>query len=457
MAARLEATSTQGIYRRGSRYAVIYRDAEGRQRQESARTLDDARRLRARRVASVDDGSYQPRQRQKFAEYAREWIERYQGNGRRGLREDTREEYKRDLKRYGIPFLGRHRLEQITPRHVAEFIAWLVDEDEQGRRQAEARREEESARRGVPARTRPLKVDPITGRPPPHRLADGSVRRILAPVRSCLASALREDLIRHNPTVGAALPSRDEQHRIAHDEDDLDEQDQDVKALTTEQLTTLLAVAPGPRDRLLWNLLASTGVRIGEALALRWGDLAIDGEQIGDAVVFHEPAVRVRRSLRHGRFKPPKSRYGRRQVPIDSDLALELRSAHQLTEYPDERDLVFCGGDGKPLDYSNPLRAFKPAAQAAEAPWAAFHTLRHTCASRLFAAGRNAVQVQRWLGHHSPAFTLARYVHLLDGDLGAPLGLPKVPATVSAHHTESSGDEAISPLADTQQFRAVAH
>lgn len=39
----------------------------------------------------------------------------------------------------------------------------------------------------------------------------------------------------------------------------------------------------------------------------------------------------------------------------------------------------------------------------------------------LFAQGRNAVQVQRWLGHHSPAFTLATYVHLLDGDLGKPL------------------------------------
>ena len=42
----------------------------------------------------------------------------------------------------------------------------------------------------------------------------------------------------------------------------------------------------------------------------------------------------------------------------------------------------------------------------------------------LFAEGRNAVQVQRWLGHSSPAFTLSVYVHLLDGDLGEPLTLP---------------------------------
>ena len=47
-----------------------------------------------------------------------------------------------------------------------------------------------------------------------------------------------------------------------------------------------------------------------------------------------------------------------------------------------------------------------------------FHTFRHTVASRLFAEGRNVVQVQRWLGHHSPSFTLDTYVHLLDDELG---------------------------------------
>src|SRR5438067_7468898 len=105
MAAKLEKTSEPAIYKRGNRYAVISRDPEGRQRQESVRTRDEARRLRTRRAASVDDGSYQPMHRQKFAEYAREWIVRYQGSGRRGFTEDTRTEYARDLERYAIPFL----------------------------------------------------------------------------------------------------------------------------------------------------------------------------------------------------------------------------------------------------------------------------------------------------------------------------------------------------------------
>jgi site-specific recombinase XerD len=47
--------------------------------------------------------------------------------------------------------------------------------------------------------------------------------------------------------------------------------------------------------------------------------------------------------------------------------------------------------------------------------------LRHICATRLFADGRDAVQVQRWLGHSDPGFTLRTYVHLLNDDLGDAL------------------------------------
>jgi integrase len=86
---------------------------------------------------------------------------------------------------------------------------------------------------------------------------------------------------------------------------------------------------------------------------------------------------------------------------------------------------VFPGPDDLPLHGSNlRTRAFKPAAEAAGVPWAGFHTLRHTCATRLFAEGRNVKQVQLWLGHHAPSFTLDTYVKCLNDDLGEPLGAP---------------------------------
>jgi integrase len=63
-------------------------------------------------------------------------------------------------------------------------------------------------------------------------------------------------------------------------------------------------------------------------------------------------------------------------------------------------------------------RVLDPATKKAGVPWVSFHIFRHTCASLLFAAGKTPKQVQTWLGHTDPAFTLRVYVHLLDDGLG---------------------------------------
>jgi integrase len=133
---------------------------------------------------------------------------------------------------------------------------------------------------------------------------------------------------------------------------------------------------------------------------------------------------------------PPKSRYGRREIPLDPLLTTALHEHHAATEWPDDEDPVFPAVNGSPLMPNNVFRrVLQPAREAADLPWVGFHALRHTCASILFAEGRNAVQVQRWLGHHSAAFTLATYVHLLNGDLDEPLtissGRPKAESVSS--------------------------
>jgi integrase len=84
---------------------------------------------------------------------------------------------------------------------------------------------------------------------------------------------------------------------------------------------------------------------------------------------------------------------------------------------------VFSTATGTVLDPDNlAMRVLAPACKAAGVECAGFHRFRHTVASRLFVEGRNVVQVQRWLGHHSASFTLDTYVHLLENDLGEPLG-----------------------------------
>ena len=430
MAAKLEKTRTPGIYKRGTRYAVLYRDSEGRQRQESARTLDEARRLKAARSTAVATGEFHAASRVKFREYSEEWVERYQGRGRRGFREVTRDDYRRDLRRYVLPYFDeklRRRVEQITPRDVANFVAWLCDEQEQGRRAAIEQRAALAEKEGVSAATLPLKVEP-------RYLADATVRRILAPLRACMASAVAEDVVRINPTAGVALPGRDEQRAIAAG---TDTDEEEIKALTTEQLEAFMRVCP-PRWLTFFEVLAATGLRWSEIIALRWRDVTLDGS---------EPHVKVRRAYVAGRYNKPKSRHSRRSVPLDHTLVLALRAAHRESEWPGDDDLVFPSTVGTPLDYTNTLRrALRPAAEEAGAPWAAFHTFRHTCATRLFAQGRNAVQVSRWLGHHSAAFTIAVYVHVLDGDIGAPL--PAVRAgsgvsEVSADPTDSARTPAV--------------
>ena len=90
---------------------------------------------------------------------------------------------------------------------------------------------------------------------------------------------------------------------------------------------------------------------------------------------------------------------------------------------------VFTSAAGTELSRPNvSARVLKPAAQEVglvvegkdgqPRAWVSFHTLRHTCASLLFDAGKNVKQVQEWLGHADPGFTLRTYVHLLDDGLG---------------------------------------
>jgi integrase len=371
MAAKMEKTKTPGIFKRGGRYVFSYR-VNGRQRWDSCRTLEEARREKAARMTDIGRGEFDRRSRITLREYALEWIERYQGRGRRGFRDSTRDDYRRILNQYVFKYFpDRTRLTEITPSDVAGLIAWLCDPDKQG-----------------------------------QALSDKSVRNYLGPLSACMASAVREGLIRHNPTRDADLP-----HRPSAD----DVENEDTRAMTSEQLAGLLAVIPA-RHGVFFRLLAATGLRISEAIALQWRHLHLDGPS---------PHVKVRRGVVRGTLGPPKSRYSRREVPLDAELVQALRKHQQETEWPGEEDLVFPASNGAYLHVGNlRRRVLKPAREKTGLEWVGFHTFRHTCASLLFASGRNAVQVQRWLGHHSAAFTLSRYVHLLDGDLGEALSLP---------------------------------
>lgn len=348
---RLERTSTPGVYRRGGGYCVCFRDSSGKQRRRAARTLAEARTLKATLTADVRRGEFRPISRVTFAEYAAEWIKSYTGRTSRGFREVTRSDYRRRLKP-AIAFFGRTKLTDISPRDLRGYAESLAA----------------------------------------GGLARNTVRLHLAPVKALLATALDDELIRTNPATGLRLMNG------------TTGQEEQVKALTEDELRRVLDEIPAGWH-LFFELLAHTGLRIGEAIALRWSDIDLSRRR-----------VTVSRSFHAGRFEPPKSRFGRRVIPLSARMAQELELLFLTIE--DVDGLVFPSSAGTVLDTSNlAARVLKPAARRAGVPWVGFHTFRHTCATTLFRRGLNAKQVQVWLGHHSPAFTLGTYVHLIPDDL----------------------------------------
>lgn len=386
MAAPMQKTRTPGIYKRGERYVFAYR-VQGKQHWESCRTLDEARRNKAARQTDLARGEFQEQSKITLHEYAREWVKRYQGTGRRGFREETRSEYRALLDRYALSYYSeRTRLTDVTPRHIASFIAWLCEQ------------------------TKPAPAKPEGDRRVP--LSDKTIRNAVGPLKACLATARREGLIRHNPATDVALP-----HRARPDEDE--SQPRPFPRLEgddgeTVETMELVVGRVHEAHRLMFELLAATGLRRSELLVLEGRHLMLDSER---------PHVKVRQRVRRRRGEglvigPLKSRHSKRDVPIPRALADRLAAVGAAQD-----ELVFRSAVGSVLDPDNlAMRVLVPACAAAGVEWAGFHTFRHTVASRLFAEGRNVVQVQRWLGHHSASFTLDTYVHLLDNDLGEPLG-----------------------------------
>jgi integrase len=209
------------------------------------------------------------------------------------------------------------------------------------------------------------------------------------------------------------------------------------RALTPEQLARLIAEIP-ESHRPFVTFVAQTGLRIGEAIAVQWRDVDLDSG-----------LLHIRRRYYRSAYAPPKTRYGRRVLPLTPAMAALLRSRRDLLE-PGPTEVVWPSRTGRPLNPdSTRARVLKPAASRAAVPWASWHTLRHTCGTLLFREGWSIKAVQHYLGHHSAAFTLAVYVHFLPGDMPSnafldgivvTAGLPAAEEGANLHVRKSTSD-----------------
>ena len=233
----------------------------------------------------------------------------------------------RMLEQRVIPYfdgMARLRLAEIEPRDVKAFVRWMVEQD-----------------------------DP---RNPGRRLAKSTVRQHVAVLRAMLGDATEEGLIRSNPAAGVriAVPEGDGTGRPCPS---------DKRAMTIEELQRLMAEVP-ERWRLFFEFLAHTGLRIGEASEVRWGRDLVFGER---------PYVKLRWQFADGRVCEPKSRYGKRDIPLSPGLVRKLRAVE-----PPESDgeLVFTSRRGTRLDRHNLMyKVLAPAARRAGVPWVTLHTL----------------------------------------------------------------------------------
>jgi integrase len=163
---------------------------------------------------------------------------------------------------------------------------------------------------------------------------------------------------------------------------------------------------------LFLKFAALTGLRSSEQRGLLWRHVDLKANRL---------TVETRVDRRNERGSP-KSKAGRRKVPLPPNLVAELR-AHKLKVGGSEDTPVFPARNGQPLRHENVLRrAFYPARKEAGASDINWHALRHYAISCWIAAGLTAKTVQVRAGHSSIRMTFDRYGHLFpDGHEGAEM------------------------------------
>lgn len=233
----------------------------------------------------------------------------------------------------------------------------------------------------------------------PRPLSPRSVRYVHAILRSAFQQAVRWRVLAQNPCLAVRLPKQ---------------QAKEMHALSGAEAAAFLSAVREAPHGALWTLLLGSGMRLGEALGLRWSDL--DGE-----------TVNVRRSQTRTKaglvFTEPKTAKSKRTIDLPR-YAIEALKRHRAeqgrhamrlgTEYDRGADLIFADPFGRP-QHPNPLREreFVPLLKAAGLPPIRIHDLRHTHASLLLAAGEPVLNVSRRLGHANATLTLNTYGHCM--------------------------------------------
>lgn len=335
----------------------------GRTRQEVAEKLTKA-------LAEIQQGTYVEPSGLTVGQWLDTWLEEY---ARPHIRPTTYDNYAMEIRAHIKPAIGSIPLAKLTANILQKFYNDLL----------------------------------VSGRKDGGGgLSNRTVKLAHTIIHSSLKQALQSGLVARNVSEATKPPRM---------------QKQEMRVLTQEEMECFLKAIEGDRLGVAFLLDLATGLRRGELLALRWQD-----------VDFKEGTTNIKRTLvRVGTsggpakttltYQEPKTKHGRRVVPIPEEVLLELKShkARQnqekllLGEAYQDSGLVFCAEDGRPLDPSSFGKHFSKLAQKAGIAGATMHTLRHTYATRLLEANEHPKVVQELLGHSDISLTLNTYSHVM--------------------------------------------
>jgi len=364
----------------GKRWSIVYRvpdQATRKTRQVRQRGFTTQRAaqtaLRAQ-LTAVAAGSHIARTELTLAAYLEDrWLPEM----RTQVRATTAQSYARNLRLHVVPSLGGRRLRDLDATALTTLYGEL---SASGRR------------------------DHAQG----QGLSSRSVRYVHTILRSALARAVELDLLARNPADRAKAPK-------AQASGDRHEQ---IHTWTHEELGAFLAATTADRLGSLWHLLATTGLRRGEAIGLCWDSVDLDAARLS-----------VRRSLvdvtpNYAGAQPvwsdPKTARGRRSLSLDPGTVELLRGVRRRQAgerllvgagYADH-GLVFAHPDGRPLHPEHLSRTFNDTIRRLHGRSIRLHDLRHTWATLALEAGVHPKVVQERLGHAGVNITLDIYSHV---------------------------------------------
>ncbi len=256
-----------------------------------------------------------------------------------------------------------------------------------------------------------------------------TVRATLAPLKAMFNHAIEDGhFTRVNPALRILKKSRT----------DLGQQREKVSFLTREEAAHLLATCEEHFKTYyaVLLLLLRTGLRIGEAIGLQWGDVDLAGR-------FAE----VQRTMSDGILTTPKSGKARR-VDLSAQLTETLKAL--LVERKKETlrrgwgelpPWVFTNAEGNAVDPENfRNRVWPKILEKAKMRKIRIHDLRHTYASLLIQQAESLAYVKEQMGHHSIQVTVDIYGHLVPGGNKAAVDRLDEPANATGRNPAATSN-----------------